>query len=788
MNLINYNKKMKLSKSINGQRKTVINEETKKEEEIICLYSNSTSNNKSVCEFVLSEKLGEGTFGVVRLAINKQTGEKVAIKILEKSKLTNYNDKNRLDREINILNKIHHPNIVKLFCTIETDRQIFIIMEYIKGNELFQYILVRKKLEEEEAFYFFIQIINCIDYLHKVRIAHRDLKAENIIIEQGTKEIKLIDFGLSNIYEDGQLLSTACGSPCYAAPEMLEGKSYKGSTVDIWSAGVVLYYMLCGCFPFEDTNNEKLYKKICKGKFEIPKFLSKNAKDLISKILVVNIQRRINIKDIKKHPWVLNYLEKDKNYGNIFKHIGLNTNKYIIPIDEDIVNEISTKYNIDKIQIRESILFDIISDVSTLYKLMLNKKCKEKIESVADMKSELYQNYIKDKNNLLSTYNNDLKLVFNKRKNGIIEKEKIMKDSKSYKNIKQIKVDDNNKRIPMPKKSSNCITKNILINKNLMSIKKNKKESAKNLSYKYLTLNDDKNMKQMLIEKKGQFNNNKNENSFSINKSTKKITSKKESNKNIITKKEIKNELIKEENNNKNNEEKTENKNIEKENEININNKVNGNEININNKVNGNEININNKVNENENENEININNNENINIDKKENNENDKNVEKKESNNYESNNLKENTKQKKEKVIPKRNENKENRYYKNYHSNDKIKSNNIMLYKNIKNKINVNTKAIEDKEKELNKLKKEYNNLKVNVIEKDTNNKSYFNTNYNTNAKKKTWNNPIHHKNGTSLIGNNTDNKKKQARRHKNKSMDINDKVANSNYLNKFK
>lgn len=188
------------------------------------------------------------------------------------------------------------------------------------------------------------------------------------------------------------------------------------------------------------------------------------------------------------------------------------------------------------------------------------------------------------------------------------------------------------------------------------------------------------------------------------------------------------------------------------------------------------------------NNNEININNNENIKIDKKENDENDKNVEKNESNNYESNNLKENSKQKKEKIIPKRNENKENRYYKNYHSNDKIKSNNIMLYKNIKNKINVNTKAIEDKEKELIKLKKEYNNLKVNVIEKDINNKSYFNTNYNTNAKKKTWNNPILHKNGTSLIGNNNDNKKKQARRHKNKSMDINDKVSNSNYLNKIK
>ena len=765
---------MKLSKSINGQRKTIINKETKKEEDIICLLSNSKNNenSKSVCEFVLGEKLGEGNFGVVRMATNRQTGEKVAIKILEKSKLTNYNDKNRLEREINILNKIHHPNIVKLFCTIETDRQIFIIMEYIKGNELFQYILVRKKLEEEEAFYFFIQIINCIDYLHKIRIAHRDLKTENIIIEQGTKEIKLIDFGLSNIYEDGQLLSTACGSPIYAAPEMLEGKPYKGSTVDIWSAGVILYYMLCGYFPFEDSSNEKLYKKICKGKFEIPKFLSKNAKDLISKILVVNIQRRINIKDIKKHPWVLKYLEKDKSYGNIFKNIGLNTNKYIIPIDEDIVDEINAKYNIDKIQIRENILFDIISDVSTLYKLMLNKKCKEKINSVADLKSELYQNYIKDKNNLLSTYNNDLKLVFKKRKNGTNENIRVLKDSKSYENIKQIKVEDI-KRTPMTKKSCNCISKNIMINKNIMSIKKNKKESAKNLSYKYLTLSDNKNIKQILIEKRGKFNenkskiiNNRNENSLSIiNISKKKISLKKESNKNI---KEAKNELIKKvENNNKNNEEIIDNKKIEieKENKINI-NKENESEIK-------------------EKEEKVN----ENINIDKKDN-EFDKNVEKKESNNLTDNNY---SKQKKEKIIPKRNENKGSTklHLKNYHSNDKIKTNNIMLYKNIKNRINVNTKAIEDKEKELIKLKKQYNNLKINPIEKDTNNKSY-NSTYNINTKKKTWNNPIHHKNGTSLIGNNKDDKKKQARKHKNKSMDIDNKafnkVVSSDYLNKFK
>ena len=212
------------SKLINGQKKTIINNETKKEEEILYLFSYPIDKNdnppSSVCEFIIGLKLGEGQFGTVRLGINRQTKEKVAIKILEKIKMTNFDDKKRLEKEINILKKIHHPNIVKLFCVIETERQIFIIMEYIKGNELFQYILMKKKLEEEEACYYFLQIINCIDYLNKLKISHRDLKAENIIIEQNTKEIRLIDFGLSNLYVNNQLLSTACGSPVYAAPEM----------------------------------------------------------------------------------------------------------------------------------------------------------------------------------------------------------------------------------------------------------------------------------------------------------------------------------------------------------------------------------------------------------------------------------------------------------------------------------------------------------------------------------------------------------------------------------------
>ena len=558
--------------SINGQKKIIINNVTKKEEEILYLFSNPISinenntnwkNQTSVCEFLLEQKLGEGNFGTVRLGTNRQTGEKVAIKILEKSKMTKFDEKIRLEREINILNKIHHPNIVKLFCVIETDRQIFIIMEYIKGNELFQYILVKKRLEEEEACYYFLQIINCIDYLNRIKISHRDLKAENIIIEQKSKEIKMIDFGLSNLYENSQLLSTACGSPIYAAPEMLEGKLYKGSTVDIWSAGIVLYYMLCGSFPFHDVSNDKLYKKILKGKFEIPKSFSKNVKDLVGKILVVNPQKRISLKDIKKHPWVVNYLEKNKKFENIFKNIGLNIGKYIIPIDEDIVDEINKNYNIDKEDIRKYIIYNIINDKSTLYYLMLNKKCKEGINNIADMKSGLFEKYIKDKKNLLSTYNNDLNIIFNFRKNGNKEqnsneimsekdndkilKNEIMKESQSYTNIS---LNNENKscskkkiKLTINKNKNHCISaqktngkrnqklNQIYLNKKIKNIE-SKDLSGLSLNYKVIKnhINEQKN--QRIKTKK--FNNNKDSSNIKQKNSANNIS------KNINNKKYIK--------------------------------------------------------------------------------------------------------------------------------------------------------------------------------------------------------------------------------------------------------
>lgn len=157
-------------------------------------------------------------------------------------------------------------------------------MEYASGGELFDYIVQNQRLKEREACKFFQQIIQGVEYVHELGVVHRDLKPENLLIDH-EKNIKLVDFGLSNTYKEGETLKTACGSPCYAAPEMIAGHRYEGLGVDIWSCGVILYAMICGFLPFEDPDTAKLYSKILSGEYTMPKFVSKDARDLIKKIL-----------------------------------------------------------------------------------------------------------------------------------------------------------------------------------------------------------------------------------------------------------------------------------------------------------------------------------------------------------------------------------------------------------------------------------------------------------------------------------------------------------------------
>lgn len=208
----------------------------------------------------------------------------------------------KVRREINILKMCTHPHIIRLYEVIDTPTDIFVVMEYVPGGELFDYIISRGRLPPDEARHFFHQIISGIEYCHFHKIVHRDLKPENLLLD-GDNNIKLADFGLSNVSHDGDFLRTSCGSPNYAAPEVISGNLYAGAEVDIWSCGVILYALLCGTLPFDDESIPNLFKKIKSGMYSLPTHLSQSSRDLILRMLVVDPMKRITIKDVRKHQW-----------------------------------------------------------------------------------------------------------------------------------------------------------------------------------------------------------------------------------------------------------------------------------------------------------------------------------------------------------------------------------------------------------------------------------------------------------------------------------------------------
>ncbi|MCQ2815886.1 MAG: serine/threonine-protein kinase [archaeon] len=265
--------------------------------------SQESTMNDMLSEYIIKQTIGTGTFSKVKLGIHKKTRKKVAIKILEKCKIVEKDDFERIVREMSMVTEFNHPNIVKVYEMYETDDNYLIIMEYCEGGELFNYIVEKRRLSEEETAYFFYQLINGIEYIHSKGVVHRDLKPENLLLDND-KVLKIIDFGLSN-YFNGELLVTPCGSPCYASPEMVTGNRYNGFYIDVWSTGIILFAMLCGYLPFEDPNNEKLFKKIAACKLEYPSHLTKLSKDIMRRILVTDPEKRIKVKEIKKHDFYL---------------------------------------------------------------------------------------------------------------------------------------------------------------------------------------------------------------------------------------------------------------------------------------------------------------------------------------------------------------------------------------------------------------------------------------------------------------------------------------------------
>lgn len=253
--------------------------------------------------YKMDKTIGQGTYGKVKLGINVFTDEKVAIKIIEKSQIQSPKQVARLQREIRFLKLLHHPHIVKVIEVIETNDFIYIVMEYAIGGELFDYIVANKRVKEKEARSFYRMVLSAVDYCHKNAVIHRDLKPENLLLDVN-KSIKIIDFGFGNNFTFDRLLDTFCGSPFYAAPEMILGKKYEGPEVDMWSLGVILFALLCGHLPFDDDNMKELYKKIASGSYICPDYLMPNARHLISRLITVDPKKRATLEEVLHHPWV----------------------------------------------------------------------------------------------------------------------------------------------------------------------------------------------------------------------------------------------------------------------------------------------------------------------------------------------------------------------------------------------------------------------------------------------------------------------------------------------------
>ncbi|KAL5996466.1 SNF1-related protein kinase catalytic subunit alpha kin10 [Asimina triloba] len=321
--------------------------------------------------YKLGKTLGIGSFGKVKIAEHALTGHKVAIKILNRRKIKNMEMEEKVRREIKILRLFMHPHIIRLYEVIETQSDIYVVMEYVKSGELFDYIVEKGRLQEDEARCFFQQIISGVEYCHRNMVVHRDLKPENLLLDSKFN-VKIADFGLSNIMRDGHFLKTSCGSPNYAAPEVISGKLYSGPEVDVWSCGVILYALLCGTLPFDDENIPNLFKKIKGGIYTLPSHLSAGARDLIPRMLVVDPMKRMTIPEIRQHPWFQAHLPR---YLAVPPPDTLQQAKKacIIDIDEEILQEV-LKMGFDRNQLVESLRNRIQNEATVSYYLLLDNR------------------------------------------------------------------------------------------------------------------------------------------------------------------------------------------------------------------------------------------------------------------------------------------------------------------------------------------------------------------------------------------------------------------------------
>ncbi|KAF7803310.1 CBL-interacting serine/threonine-protein kinase 12 [Senna tora] len=275
----------------------------------------ASANNPLLGRFEIGKLLGHGTFAKVYHARNIKTGEGVAIKVIDKEKILKGGLVAHIKREISILRRVRHPNIVQLFEVMATKTKIYFVMEFVRGGELFNKV-AKGRLKEEVARKYFQQLISAVGFCHARGVFHRDLKPENLLLDENGN-LKVSDFGLSavsdQITQDG-LFHTFCGTPAYVAPEVLARKGYDGAKVDLWSCGVVLFVLMAGYLPFHDQNIMAMYKKIYRGEFRCPKWFHPELSRLLTRLLDTNPQTRISIPEIMENRWFKKGFKQIKFY------------------------------------------------------------------------------------------------------------------------------------------------------------------------------------------------------------------------------------------------------------------------------------------------------------------------------------------------------------------------------------------------------------------------------------------------------------------------------------------
>ena len=485
--------------------------------------------------YILEETIGEGAFAKVKLGTHIHTGEKVAIKILNKEKLFEEAlednlangiegcDIQKIRKEINILKRLRHKNVIQLYEIMESKTNLYIVMEYCEGKELFDYIVRHKYLSEKEACRFFQQIIDGVEYLHLSNITHRDLKPENLLLDH-KKRIRISDFGLSNMGEKiDSLLETPCGTPSYAPPEMLRGEKYNGVFSDIWSCGIILYTMLVGNLPCAESKEDLIYENIMAHNYYFPDNISDEAVDLIENMLKIDPSERYDFEQIKSHPW-FNLVEPKLKPGIVY-------GVHKIPIDENILKKVEN-YGYDKNKCKKSIENNNYDSYSSIYYLTLKQFTRENKSSISDLFSDEYLNYLKDYKNWLKPeeINNPLFMNYEVEMPFEIEQEKAKnyisnallayndKNKKKNKNIEAIPEEESkncndldvNLNYPLStKNNNNSVNKRVFNNE----IEKYKKEEEEKLN---MTM-EERSKEQKNKSTKNKNNNYKTEKKLNLN-------------------------------------------------------------------------------------------------------------------------------------------------------------------------------------------------------------------------------------------------------------------------------